>query len=107
MFDYDQAELTDAGKQALEQILPIYCKVLLQDDYMKYLAEIIIDGYTDTDGDYSYNLQLSQQRSLAVAQYLLDIQGLSGCHAVTESGKNISQSMGIPWQIRFLMQTEM
>ena len=75
MFDYDQAELTDAGKQDLEQILPIYCKVLLQDDYMKYLAEIIIDGYTDTDGDYSYNLQLSQQRSLAVAQYLLDIQG--------------------------------
>ena len=75
MFDYDQAELRDAGKQALEQILPIYCKVLLQDDYMKYLAEIIIDGYTDTDGDYSYNLQLSQQRSLAVAQYLLDIQG--------------------------------
>ena len=75
MFDYDQAELTDAGKQALEQILPIYCKVLLQDAYMKYLAEIIIDGYTDTDGDYSYNLQLSQQRSLAVAQYLLDIQG--------------------------------
>ena len=75
MFDYDQAELTDAGKQALEQILPIYCKVLLQDDYKDYLAEIIIDGYTDTDGDYSYNLQLSQQRSLAVAQYLLDIQG--------------------------------
>ena len=75
MFDYDQAELTDTGKQALEQILPIYCKVLLQDDYRKYLAEIIIDGYTDTDGDYSYNLQLSQQRSLAVAQYLLDIQG--------------------------------
>lgn len=74
MFDYDQAELTDAGKQALEQILPIYCKVLLQDDYMKYLAEIIIDGYTDTDGDYAYNLELSQRRSLAVAQYLLDIQ---------------------------------
>ncbi len=75
LFNYDEAELSDAGKQALEQILPIYCKVLLQEGYMKYLAEIIIDGYTDTDGDYSYNLQLSQQRSLAVAQYLLDIQG--------------------------------
>ena len=74
MFDYDQAELTDSGKQALEQILPIYCKVLLQDDYKDYLAEIIIDGYTDTDGDYAYNLELSQRRSLAVAQYLLDIQ---------------------------------
>lgn len=75
LFAYDEAELTEEGKQALEQVLPIYCKVLLQKDYMKYLAEIIIDGYTDTDGDYSYNLQLSQQRSLAVAQYLLDIQG--------------------------------
>ena len=75
LFNYDESDLSDAGKTVLEQILPIYCKVLLQDDYKDYLAEIIIDGYTDTDGDYSYNLQLSQQRSLAVAQYLLDIQG--------------------------------
>ena len=75
LFNYDESDLSDAGKTALERILPIYCKVLLQDDYKDYLAEIIIDGYTDTDGDYSYNLQLSQQRSLAVAQYLLDIQG--------------------------------
>ena len=75
MFDYDQSELTDEGKAELENILPIYCKVLLQDDYKKYLAEIIIDGYTDTDGDYDYNLELSQKRSLAVAQYLTEIQG--------------------------------
>lgn len=74
MFDYDEAELTDEGKQALRNVLPIYCKVLLEEGHKPYLAEIIIDGYTDTDGDYSYNLELSQQRSLAVAQYLLDIQ---------------------------------
>lgn len=74
MFAYDEAELTDEGKAALEAVLPIYCKVLLEEKHMPYLAEIIIDGYTDTDGDYSYNLELSQRRSLAVAQYLLDIQ---------------------------------
>lgn len=75
MFDYDEAELTEEGKAALRQILPIYCKVLLNEENQSYLAEIIIDGYTDTDGDYSYNLELSQRRSLAVAQYLLEIQG--------------------------------
>lgn len=74
MFDYDEAELTEEGKAALLQILPIYCKVLLNEENQSYLAEIIIDGYTDTDGDYSYNLELSQRRSLAVAQYLLEIQ---------------------------------
>ena len=74
MFDYDEAELTDEGKAALREVLPIYCNVLLQDENMQYLAEIIIDGYTDTDGDYGYNLYLSQQRSLAVAEYLLEIQ---------------------------------
>lgn len=74
MFDYDEAELTEEGKAALRQILPIYCKVLLNEENQSYLAEIIIDGYTDTDGDYSYNLELSQRRSLAVAQYLLEIQ---------------------------------
>jgi len=74
MFDYDQAELTDSGKRTLSMVLPTYCKVLLNDSYKKYLGEIIIDGYTDTDGDYSYNLELSQKRSLAVAQYLLDIK---------------------------------
>jgi len=70
----DQAELTDSGKMTLSMVLPTYCKVLLDDSYKKYLGEIIIDGYTDTDGDYSYNLELSQKRSLAVAQYLLDIK---------------------------------
>lgn len=74
MFAVDEAELTEEGEAALRQILPIYCKVLLQDSHRPYLAEIIIDGYTDTDGDYGYNLYLSQQRSLAVAQFLIDNQ---------------------------------
>lgn len=75
LFAYDDAELTEEGKTALRSVLPIYCKVLLEDSNKSYLAEIIIDGYTDTDGDYAYNLELSQRRSLAVAQYLLEIQG--------------------------------
>ena len=72
----------------------------------KYLGEIIIDGYTDTDGDYSYNLELSQKRSLAVAQYLLDIKKrvFEGC---TGSGiTGLSRLMDIPCRIRFWMRME-
>ena len=67
MFDYNEFELTDEGRVALYEVLPIYCKVLLSDQYRPYLAEIVIDGYTDPTGGYSYNLELSQQRSMAVA----------------------------------------
>ncbi|MGI6018068.1 MAG: OmpA family protein [Marvinbryantia sp.] len=75
LFEYDGTELSVEGQQVLSQVLPVYCNVLMQESYFPYLAEIIVDGYTDSSGDYEYNLQLSQQRSLAVAQYLLDISG--------------------------------
>ena len=54
----------------LVEVLPLYCKVLMEPQYQDYLAELSIDGYTDTSGDYLYNLQLSQARALAVADYL-------------------------------------
>ncbi len=73
MFDYDDTALLEEGEEVLSQILPIYCQVLLGEKYRDNVAEIIIDGYTDTHGDYDYNLELSQRRSLAVAQYLLSI----------------------------------
>ena len=73
MFDYDDTTLLEEGEEVLSQILPIYCQVLLGEEYRDNVAEIIIDGYTDTNGDYDYNLELSQKSFLAVAQYLLSI----------------------------------
>ncbi len=73
LFDYDATELSEEGQNVLASVLPIYCSVLMQDEYFPYLAEIIIDGYTDSSGGYAYNLQLSQRRSLAVADYLLNL----------------------------------
>lgn len=73
LFGYNENELTDEGNDMLGELLPVYCKVLMTPEYQDYLAEISIDGYTDTDGDYLYNLQLSQERALAVANYLFSI----------------------------------
>ncbi len=71
LFGYNENVLTEEGNTMLSEVLPVYCRVLLSEQYQEYLAEIRIDGYTDTDGDYLYNLQLSQERSLAVADYLI------------------------------------
>lgn len=72
LFDYNESVLTEAGMQILAQVLPVYCKVLLSGEYESYLAEVIIDGYTDTTGDYITNLSLSQRRAFAVAEYLVN-----------------------------------
>ncbi len=75
LFGYNENILTDEGTDMLNELLPVYCKVLMTDEYQEYLAEIRIDGYTDTSGDYLYNLQLSQERALAVADCLLSSSG--------------------------------
>ncbi len=73
LFGYDKANLQKEGQKILKKALPVYCSVLLQDEYFPYIAEVMIDGYTDSTGGYSYNLELSQERALAVAEYLLDL----------------------------------
>jgi len=73
MFDFNEASLTDIGTEILDEALPSYCRVLLSSDYSSYVAEIIIDGYADSSGDYITNLRLSQSRAAAVAEYLYGI----------------------------------
>jgi len=75
LFDYNESILTQPGEVILNQILPVYCRVLLGGSYADYVAEVIIDGYTDSTGDYITNLDLSQRRAYAVAQYLYSIMG--------------------------------
>ena len=70
LFDKGKYEIKDEGKKFLDQFLPRYFSVLLKNDFHQY--EVIIEGHTDTTADYLYNLELSQQRALAVAKYCLD-----------------------------------
>ena len=72
LFGFDDDQLQDQGKAFLDQFLPKYFSVLLSEDFSPYVAEIIIEGHTDTDGNYMYNLQLSQNRAFAVASYCLE-----------------------------------
>lgn len=78
LFRYNSASLTAESKKTLQAIIPLYLEVLLQDSYRPYIAEIIIEGHTDTDGTYKSNMTLSYNRANAVANFCQDSKnGLS------------------------------
>ncbi len=72
LFRYGSSSLTADSKETLKEIIPKYLSVLLQDQYREYIAEIIIEGHTDTDSSYDMNMELSYDRAKAVADFCLD-----------------------------------
>lgn len=72
LFAFDSSTLSTASKETLKEVIPKYLDVLLQDQYREYIAEIIIEGHTDTNGSYKANMQLSYDRASAVANFCLD-----------------------------------
>ena len=71
LFDYNKSVLKPSGKEFLAEFLPRYADVLLSPKYKDNISEILIEGHTDTEGNYLSNLELSQKRALAVAEYCL------------------------------------
>ena len=72
LFRYNSSLLTADSRDTLQNVIPTYLDVLLQDQFRDYIAEIIIEGHTDTDGCYQSNMELSYERAKAVADFCLD-----------------------------------
>lgn len=72
LFQFGSYALTDESEAVLQEMIPRYLEVLLQDQYRGYIAEIIIEGHTDTQSSYRTNMELSCSRAKAVAEFCLD-----------------------------------
>ncbi len=71
LFDKDSAILKQDAKKDLENTLKSYFLALLNNDEIrKNLQNIAIVGYTDSDGSYIHNINLSQQRAFSVMEFI-------------------------------------
>ncbi len=74
LFEVGQASLKDEAKVELKKAFEQYIGTLVTNKEIRsHLDKIIIEGHTDSDGSYIYNLNLSQKRALAVMEYLLTL----------------------------------
>lgn len=79
LFAFDSAQLSEAGKEALDRLL---------EGRLDGQLQVSVVGYTDRIGDAAYNMALSQQRAEAVRHYLIQL-GVAAS-AVTAQGRGMA-----------------
>lgn len=70
LFALNSFELKDEARFDLRRILSAYFDILLSDEIRPYLDKIAIEGHTDSNGAYLYNLELSQKRAYEVMRFI-------------------------------------
>ena len=74
LFAVDDSRVSQEGAELLYNFLLVYTTVVYHERYDGFVSEIIIEGHTDSSGDYNYNKILSQARAESVMALCLDEQ---------------------------------
>ena len=85
LFAQGEAEVQFAFKEILDDFFPRYIGILKRPEYINDIAEIRIDGHTSSEWSevvseedaYILNMELSQDRTRSVLQYVLQIPAIS------------------------------
>lgn len=100
LFGVNEAELRPEGKAFLREFFPVYFDVLTNGESAGYIAQIIVEGHTDTTGDYLTNLDLSTRRAQSVITFCLSL--LDGedqqkmMHMISASGCSFANPIYAP-----------
>jgi outer membrane protein OmpA-like peptidoglycan-associated protein len=65
-FDSGSYAISAASGQFLRNYIPVLLRAKESEDGSRWIRSIVIEGFTDEDGAYLYNLQLSLNRSRSV-----------------------------------------
>ena len=86
-FAHNDFRLDKLGTIELNKMVPIVLNAANSVKGQKWFKQIVIEGFTDTDGSYLYNLDLSLRRSEWVMCTILDPK-LSSTSSLTSEQKN-------------------
>ena len=77
LFEQNSADLSDQRREILKDFAYDYFSALRDNpDYLDRVRRIVIEGHTNSDGEYAYNLGLSHSRALEVMLALLEAEEL-------------------------------
>ena len=80
LFDTSESEVKDRFKQILDDFFPRYLNIMMKKEFINNIEEIRIEGhtssvwtkYTPEDIAYFKNMELSQERTMNVLEYLFE-----------------------------------
>ena len=72
LFEQNSFEILPAGQEQIEAFTRQYLGVIMErPEFQKRITRIIVEGHTNDDGEYFYNLRLSQDRAYAVMSAII------------------------------------
>lgn len=73
LFAVNESTLKPKGKAFLNRFFPVYFETLAKGPSSEFIAQVSVEGHTDTTGSYLTNLDLSMRRAQSVLTYCLSM----------------------------------
>jgi len=71
LFEKNQYELKETGKQFLDTFIPIYSDVVFQSpEIAEEVVRIAIEGHSSIEGEFNHNMRLSVLRANSVSEHI-------------------------------------
>ena len=97
-FEKGRWELTPEFQVALRKFFPIYMETIDVSKLRDLVDEIRIEGHTDSDGRYMYNMNLSQQRAKEVLNLAIQLPELKKAERLLPLVRSLLTANGLSFK---------